>query len=309
MTKPQKNTPAFTRAALAALHTLDAAIANHLDWLKNLHRVLVCSGVANPDDLAQDAHCRCRFGQWYYGQGMADLGDEPSYLAMETIHLEMHAAAAQLLSNHDRGDAIDEAAYDAFMELAMNFKQRVRLFQYEIMNRICVVDQLTGAWNRYAMQLRLAEESERVLRGGQEGAVCMMDIDHFKAVNDNHGHQTGDKVLQVVATLLADRLRRYDGVFRFGGEEFLLCLPATTLQDAEALLNRVREELAVLDLPTPTGCIRVTASFGIALLGSSCHVEEAVARADRALLEAKASGRNRVCIWDGNVGVPASPWI
>lgn len=295
---PQKPSIEFTRCALNAMKTLDVALAYHFDWLKTLHRTLVCAGPSNPDDQARDAHCRCRFGQWYYGQGMADLGAEPGFQALDAVHRDMHVAAAALLSRHDAGQPVNGADYDRFMELAIGFKQGVRLFQYEIMNRVCVVDQLTGVWNRHAMYLRLAEEMERIQRGGRGGVLCMMDIDHFKAVNDSYGHPAGDKVLQEVAALLTRGLRRYDAVFRFGGEEFLVCLPDTTLSDARVLMERMRQELSELDISVGTHRLKVTASLGLAELGGLLALDETIEWADHALLMAKASGRNQVCVWD-----------
>jgi len=295
---PQKLSIEFTRCALNAMKTLDVALAYHFDWLKTLHRTLVCAGPSNPDDQARDAHCRCRFGQWYYGQGMADLGAEPGFQALDAVHRDMHVAAAALLLRHDAGQPVDSADYDRFMELAIGFKQGVRLFQYEIMNRVCVVDQLTGVWNRHAMYLRLAEEMERIHRGGRSGVLCMMDIDHFKVVNDSYGHPVGDLVLQEVAALLTRCLRRYDAVFRFGGEEFLICLPDTSIPDARLLMDRVRLEMSELDITVGEKPLRVTASLGLAELGGLLTLDESIEWADRALLMAKASGRNRVCVWD-----------
>lgn len=295
---PEKPSIEFTRCALSAMKTLDVALAYHFDWLKTLHRTLVCAGPSRPDDQAEDAHCRCRFGRWYYGQGMTDLGAEPGYQALEVVHREMHAAAAALLSRHDAGLTVDGMDYDRFMELAIEFKQRVRVFQYEIMNRVCVVDQLTGVWNRHAMYLRLAEEMERIQRGGRSGVLCMMDIDHFKLVNDTYGHPAGDAVLQEVAALLTRRLRRYDAVFRFGGEEFLICLPDTTVADATSLMERMREELSELEVSVGAHRLKITASLGLAELGGLLALDETIEWADHALLMAKASGRNQVCVWD-----------
>lgn len=299
MPEPQKSSVEFTRCALSALHTLDGALANHFDWLKVLHRTLICNGPSNPADRAEDAHCSCQFGQWYYGEGQVNLGQEPGFQAIEAKHHEMHILAARLLARHDKGQLVDRDEYDAFMEVAIGFKQSVRLFQYEIMNRICVVDQLTGVWNRHAMNLRLAEELERIHRGGRTGILCMMDIDHFKRVNDAHGHRVGDVVLQEVAGFFSRNLRIYDAVFRFGGEEFLICLPDTELLDAKNLLDRLRGELANLEIVSGESAIKVSASLGLAVLGPRFGVEETIEWADRALLMAKAGGRNRVCVWDG----------
>lgn len=127
----------------------------------------------------------------------------------------------------------------------------------------------------------------------------MMDIDHFKRVNDQFGHKVGDEVLQAFTSIVSTELRRYDSLFRYGGEEFLMLLPNTTLDNAALLLNRIRETLAGTDIQVGNGqTIRLTASFGVAHLVCKETVEDALEHADHALLAAKAGGRNQVCVWD-----------
>ncbi|HEY9147844.1 MAG TPA: GGDEF domain-containing protein, partial [Gammaproteobacteria bacterium] len=125
-----------------------------------------------------------------------------------------------------------------------------------------------------------------------------LDLDHFKRVNDRHGHQVGDQVLKRLARYILSNIRPYDRLFRYGGEEFLLSMPQTPLDSAAALAERLREEIARQPLAEiDDEAITVTVSFGVAELTAECEVETVIQRADQALYSAKRSGRNRVCRW------------
>ncbi|TPV95463.1 MAG: diguanylate cyclase [Myxococcales bacterium FL481] len=162
--------------------------------------------------------------------------------------------------------------------------------------KLAVTDELTGIANRRSLNEALEREFTRAVRYKHPFSVCLLDIDRFKAVNDNHGHAVGDRVLVLAAGVLSDCVRRTDLVGRFGGEEFLILAPETSPTDARVLAERVRTTLErrsqeEQDLPD------VTASIGIAGI-RNCEISDAatvVRLADEALYEAKASGRNR-CI-------------
>lgn len=289
----------FTRNTLAAIRELDVAVAHHIEWLRNIHATLITLRPADGNDLLPDAHRRCEFSKWFYGTGMENHQMAAGYAEIEKTHHAMHDAARKLLSHRVAGTDINLGDYESFMDLAIAFKQEVRAFQYTLINQVCTVDHLTGAWNRHALAMKLVEESERTQRSGQCCALCMMDIDHFKRVNDQFGHKVGDEVLQAFTSIVSTELRRYDSLFRYGGEEFLMLLPNTTLDNAALLLNRIRETLAGTDIQVGNGqTIRLTASFGVAHLVCKETVEDALEHADHALLAAKAGGRNQVCVWD-----------
>ncbi|MDD4880076.1 MAG: diguanylate cyclase [Gallionellaceae bacterium] len=284
--------------AMLVLHELDRALSFHLQWLQNLHRTLICIEPPSPDDIADDAHCRCNFGLWYYHLDRELLAQEPGIAELEAPHRAMHDSARVLLAAHASGGAVPADAYEAFMSLATDFKQRMRSYQFQLIQRVCSVDHLTGVWNRNYMTMKLAAEAERARRSRQTCAIALLDLDWFKHVNDSYGHVAGDRVLHEVARFLKDNLRAYDSMFRFGGEEFLICLPDTDIAGAEPLLNRLRERLAMTAISLPNhGEIHITASFGVAALAPDDEVTLAIERADHALLYAKGKGRNRVCAW------------
>ncbi|MDE1146775.1 MAG: GGDEF domain-containing protein [Azospirillaceae bacterium] len=155
-------------------------------------------------------------------------------------------------------------------------------------------DPLTGIANRRVVWTAGEMEVARALRHGRALSLLMIDIDHFKAVNDRWGHGAGDALLVAVAESLARELRGSDLPARVGGEEFLALLPETGLEDAWAVAERVRQQVAAITLERPQGALRCTVSIGLATLGPDGHVwEELVAAADQALYLAKDTGRNR----------------
>ncbi|MEO8080187.1 MAG: GGDEF domain-containing protein [Caldimonas sp.] len=158
---------------------------------------------------------------------------------------------------------------------------------------LATYDGLTGLWNRRQIDQMLESAVKHAERQGSALCVAMVDVDHFKRVNDRHGHAIGDEVLKSVAGTLAGSVRAGDEVGRFGGEEFLLLLPATTMAQATGLADRLRNRLETLQT-LPAGEPPVTGSFGLAAWRAGESAGDLVRRADQALYRAKASGRNRV---------------
>ena len=160
------------------------------------------------------------------------------------------------------------------------------------MERLATTDALTGLANRRAFMARLDAELAQIARGGAGGMLMMLDLDHFKRINDGHGHAAGDAVLVHLAQLLREQLRRGDVAARLGGEEFAVLVPQTAPHDAVALAERLRVALEHSQIDIGSGFIQVTASLGLSPLeGDAVGV---LARADVALYEAKRNGRNRV---------------
>lgn len=155
-------------------------------------------------------------------------------------------------------------------------------------------DPLTGIGNRRFMTERLREEAERSRRLGAVFSLAVLDIDHFKSVNDRFGHDAGDEVLCGVAEAVRAALRDYDVFARWGGEEFIIALPETGQAVAHAVCERIRESIEALCVSKDGESIRVTASFGLAEHRSGDTPSETINRADVALRQAKASGRNRL---------------
>lgn len=157
-------------------------------------------------------------------------------------------------------------------------------------------DPLTGLPNRRMLLERLREENERSQRHGQSYVLAMLDVDFFKQVNDTWGHDSGDRVLVEIARAMESELREYDLCGRWGGEEFLLLLPQTRLQDAGPVLERVRDSVRTLAVRVGTEALSVTASVGVTEHRIGETYSQTVNRADAALLDAKRSDRDK-CVF------------
>ena len=165
--------------------------------------------------------------------------------------------------------------------------------------RLARTDMLTGVANRRAFSERAAQETERADRAGDALGIVLLDVDHFKRVNDTYGHDVGDEVLVAVAARLAAAVRSYDAVARWGGEEFIVLVPgvpdaATLTGVAESLLQAVRDE----PIATTAGALRLTASAGAALRPTGGDLAAAIDAADDGLYAAKRRGRDRVAASD-----------
>ncbi|MYL22642.1 diguanylate cyclase [Halomonas alkaliantarctica] len=159
------------------------------------------------------------------------------------------------------------------------------------LKRIAHTDMLTGLVNRMSFDQRLEKEIERAKRYKRPLSLIMLDIDHFKYVNDDHGHDVGDQVLVHLAQVLLENLRAADLCARWGGEEFMVLAPETALTEAAQLAEKLREVIADTDFPVVG---KVTASFGVVEAACNNFSAEVVKRADQALYRAKTQGRNRV---------------
>jgi two-component system cell cycle response regulator len=158
------------------------------------------------------------------------------------------------------------------------------------LERLATVDELTSAPNRRVFLERLEEEVDRAARLDTALSVIFIDIDQFKRINDDHGHQVGDEVLKAIYARLEERLRTYDFVGRFGGDEFVMALPGTNGEDGAAVAERLRESVQGNALGRLPG---VTISLGIAELDKGMGADELLHNADTALYRAKNAGRNR----------------
>lgn len=289
----------FTNQQLqSVVAQLDQSIYSHEQWYKSLLRVLITHLPPEEADLLPDAHLHCRFGQWYGSKQASFIKDNPAFIALGEAHEKMHRSARKLLQRVSEGVSISPIEWDHFE----NTLDRVRIeFQslrldYSVMakNR----DPLTEAQTRASMLVDLREQNALVNRGRQDCSLVMLDLDHFKRVNDEFGHAAGDTVLVSTVRSIKEVLREYDKIYRYGGEEFLICMPSTNLEEARQVSERMRAAIAGQHIQHVSSVepLHVTASFGVAALSSLRTVEESLASADRAMYSAKAAGRNRVVV-------------
>ena len=167
-------------------------------------------------------------------------------------------------------------------------------------------DGLTHLWNRITILQKLEQELSRASRNGSTLALLMADLDHFKQINDTHGHQVGDAVLRQTASRMSSTVRRHDFIGRYGGEEFLFVLPESNLDGATAQAERLREAIASEEFHVDELFLNVTASFGVAWTDAPDpnKAEMLVRQADDALYLSKRRGRNRVTSMAGDMVKP-----
>ncbi len=281
------------------LKELEQALYNHDQWAEMLHTTLICRLPADQRDIHRDAHRACRFGQWYHKyKSSSALANHPGFTEIGIEHERMHQYAASLLRATSDGTPISIQDYERFTNALKRLRLEIATVERELGEALHNLDPLTGTANRLGMLTKLREEQEFVKRKVRPCTIAMMDIDHFKMVNDIYGHLVGDKVMIGFARYITAHLRPYDKIFRYGGEEFLICLPGTDLRAGVDIIDRLRTELATLkqeaDGKEP---FHVTASFGVTLLDPDIRVEGSIDRADKALYVAKAQGRNRAIQW------------
>ncbi len=285
----------------SALKELEQALYNHDQWAETLYGTLICRLTADERDSSRESHHLCRFGQWYYKAGHAALAAHPGFAEIGLEHERMHQYAATLLRSSANGVPISINDYERFVTALKRLKLEISTLQHELESSLFNLDPLTGTPSRIGMLSKLREQQEFVRRD-HPCTIAMMDLDHFKPVNDSYGHLVGDRVLVAFATYIMAHLRPYDRIFRYGGEEFLICLADTDIDTGRLIIDRVREELSSLPLDgNGKGPFHVTVSFGIAPLDCDLPVERSIDRADRALYVAKETGRNRVVAWDASM--------
>ncbi len=165
------------------------------------------------------------------------------------------------------------------------------------LENLATTDGLTRLYNRRTFLQRAESEFERSRRYQRPLSVLMLDVDHFKNVNDSYGHETGDRVLRVLADACRKSLRQQDVIGRYGGEEFVAFLPETSSEIAQEVAERLRLSVAALGVASANGVVKVTVSIGVATAErGTAAVAQLINAADQAMYEAKQQGRNRVVV-------------
>lgn len=172
----------------------------------------------------------------------------------------------------------------------------IRAHHYQTLRALMLKDSLTGLLNHSRVLEQLDHELRRATRLNQPLSVAMIDIDHFKSINDTWGHPVGDNVILTLARLLRERLRVSDVVGRYGGEEFMVVMPEAGLEDARRVIDSLRESFARISHRVGDKDFTVSFSAGVAQITPQCVDRALMEKADQALYQAKHSGRNRVCI-------------
>jgi len=231
-------------------------------------------------------------------QSREDLKGKP--VIMLTSHDDIHTKVRGLESG--ASDYITKPFEPAELVARLQVHMQIKTLQDELRRsnqlllELAQTDPLTRLCNRRNLYEKLEMELNRCFRGKNSIALIMVDIDHFKRINDRYGHQQGDQVLMRFSDLLRKHLRTYDMAARYGGEEFCLLLPETSLAEAMEVAERMRAKAEAMTFSEPMEKEILTISLGVATFEGNCEgsIDDLIRLADDALYEAKNSGRNRV---------------
>ncbi len=274
---------------------IEQAFEWHESWYKNLLRCLISDVEADLKDLHSDAHNLCKFGQWFNKLPSTYLALHPQFSNVGEAHKKMHEGAKVLLSLNINKSSIPVSLFDSFHQDLEYLREILEIILDAFTEHLNTRDPLTGATDRTNLLHDLQSEHALCKRKSLHCAIIMLDLDHFKQVNDNYGHSAGDKVLIALVDCIKSHLRQYDHLYRYGGEEFLVYLPQTDATGAQAFAERLREAIEQLKIEVEdTTVLRVTGSFGVTVLTEQDDIEMAIERADEAMYKAKEAGRNRV---------------
>src|SRR5512143_2866346 len=296
--KDSRTPPFGLHEAERIVRRLAPALRAHGSWIQRIHSTLVCRTPPMRVDLEPAGHLASELGRWLAAEPNEFICSHPDYALALEEHRKLHALARSLCDAVQGGRSIELTEYQAFTECIGRLDRSLETLVKEVWDLLRHTDPLTGIATRYAMLPRMREEHRRVQRTGLVSSICMVDLDHFKRINDTHGHRAGDAVLEAVSTYLVANLRRDDQVCRYGGEEFVLMLPNTEPEQAVPIVNRLRRGLGELSIQLDTGeRVGITASIGIAPLIPDKPISTSIERADRAMYAAKRAGRNQLRVW------------
>lgn len=279
---------------------LNDAIIGHSKWLTEWNTRIICGIPVEEQYISEESHRTCFFGRWYYAEHANFLHHNPEFTAIEALHHQVHVGMRAIVQKTNNREPVTRAEYASFISSLASLTGAVVNLRDQLYNLLLSFDYLTGALNRQAFFHILEQEYALVTRLSGPCCIVLVDIDHFKKINDKFGHAAGDKVLAAISHFIIDNMRPYDSMCRYGGEEFMICMPATTLEAAQTVIERIREGLSKKKIAvSDANFITITASFGIAPMSAKEELKVTIDHADKALYRAKADGRNKTEVWPG----------
>lgn len=269
-----------------------------MEWTSRILRCAVLRSTPGKDVLDPMAHTLCRFGVWFMAnRGHFEALDAPAARRVEAAHQTMHDAIRSLCTQIMAGATGYPIDLDRFEQSQSELIGLLAHFKTLILSSAARSDPLTGLPLRYGIENDFALYQKEARRNRTLLYVVMIDVDHFKLVNDTYGHPVGDKVLRHLVSILKGTLRSNEPLYRFGGEEFLWLLKCKSAEEAEQSARRVLTTIGTTPVPiTDNKSLTLTVTLGMAQVGASEDLSSAISRADLALYEGKESGRNRFVV-------------
>ena len=267
---------------------LSELIDEYVEWFVGWHRAALQQGGEAPAPPA-------RFPLWRNEAVKSLYGAQPAIEKITGLHEQLHRLVKLVLIKETENQSVDPKDTDSVAAKYIELIRELRRFERAFAAAASGLDPLTGLRTRLTLMQDVEREMSRSQRSKRPFFVAVMDIDHFKKVNDTYGHDGGDRVLASVADQIIRGLRAHDDAYRLGGEEFLICLKETNAEGSLLALERLRVTIEKTPIPLADGReVRVTASFGVVSSTAAVKADTLIQTADRALYSAKEQGRNRI---------------
>jgi diguanylate cyclase len=290
--------PALSPEIDTFIAELDAAVEAHMDWTRRILRCVVLRTSPGEDVLAPLAHTLCRFGCWFTSQRKQfEALDAQATLRVEVIHQAMHDAIRSICADVLSGKPGQHHDLEAFEQSQSELLGLLARFKTLILSNAVRNDPLTGLPLRYGVERDFSQSQKDARRNRNLLFAVMIDVDHFKRINDSYGHPAGDVVLRHLANTLKRILRGNEPLYRFGGEEFLWLMQTKSVEEAEQSALRLLTAIRTTPVPIPDAQpVTMTVTLGLAQVGDHEALPSALKRADSALYEGKNTGRDRYVI-------------
>jgi diguanylate cyclase (GGDEF)-like protein len=272
---------------------LAQTIDDHIAWMAAWTRIAFYE---KQDRIAQAEKLPTpdSFALWRQ-ESAKTLQDQPALERLVELYDQIHRLASLVILKAPEAQPVSRPDFDSIIFKYQEFITGLRRLERALAAAASGLDTLTGLRSRAGMQDDLTRELSRFRRNGKSFCLALLDIDYFKKINDTYGHDNGDRVLAGVANIVSRSLRPFDDAWRWGGEEFLLCLKEADIVAGGHALERVRATLEKTPITLSDGkSITITASFGYAATDKDSTIDGLLLQADKALYRAKGGGRNRV---------------
>ncbi|MBM6632910.1 diguanylate cyclase [Leclercia adecarboxylata] len=271
------------------VRSLNQSTDAHFRWLVKILRFIDSRNVDLPEISSDEAHLHCEFGHWLNTRLLEEREDTNFLLDINKKHIRVHQACRNLISAIEQQRQANDV-FNLFEESLLAFTEALTHYKVHLLQLRTSYDALTGLPLRRILDESFASMNKEL---GADGLyLLLLDIDHCKKVNDNYGHLNGDIVLRSLALNISNNIRRSESMYRYGGEEFIVVLHASNDQDAVAIAERLRRDIARLETIAGEHLIRVTFTGGLTRIHKGESLREVLERADIALYTGKKSGRN-----------------
>jgi diguanylate cyclase len=278
---------------------LDAAVEAHMNWTRRFLRFVVLRTPPGEDVLAPMAHTLCQFGGWYTANlAHFEVIDALAARRVERAHQAMHDAVRSICEDLLAGQPGKNTDLNAYEQAQSELLVLLARFKTSILSDAVRHDPLTGLPLRYGIEGDFTLQQKDARRNGNLLYVALIDVDHFKRINDSYGHPVGDRVLRHLAETLNRNLRSNEPLYRFGGEEFLWLMQCKSAEEAEQSAQRLLTTIRTMTVPVAKNqSVTLTVTLGMAQVGDQEELASALERADVALYRGKEAGRDR-CVID-----------